>query len=141
MEIRLENIDSNRAKDLAAKTRWKPDNLQKVELYRKMMESGEWIDADSYYLFSQKHYVVPLIFTDKGELWEGKHRIFALAQTENKRFKFVCVHGWREENTGQKFITGKNKFCRWGYLFYAMQQLSLNGNEPTMLEDLDEIGS
>jgi hypothetical protein len=136
MEIRIEYISHEKAQELVEKSSFKPNDIEKVRLYKEIMEAGEWVNATEHCLFSKKHYAVPIIFTEDGILWEGKHRIHALAQSNVKGYKFVCIYGWDKTKATTEYQTGDNKFTRWGYLVYAMYQLSRNGNNPTELENL-----
>jgi hypothetical protein len=136
MEIRIEYITRDKARDMVAQSPYKPNDPGKVKHYAEVMNNGEWVDATAYHLFRNKHYVVPLIFTDEGFLWEGKHRIHALAESNAVGYRFVCVRGWDTTKATEEYQDGAKKFYRWGYLVYALHKLSGNGNEPTQLEDL-----
>jgi len=133
MEIKLEYISKEKAQDLVETAHAKPIDPTKTKVYTAIMNEGEWVNADQHHLFSKKHYAVPLIFTKDGRLWEGKHRIFALAESEAKGFKFVCVHGWDEKRATEEYQTGEMKYWRWGFLVNAMYKLAINGFETTQL--------
>jgi hypothetical protein len=136
MEISIEFISHEKAKDLVSKTPHRPISPEKVNLYKEMMNNNEWLNVQEYPLFRKQHYTIPIILDEDGILWEGKHRIFALAQSNALGYKFVVLRGWKKEKTTEEYQTGEKKFCRWGYLVYALNQLAGNGNEHTKLEDL-----
>jgi len=136
MEIRIENITRDKARDMVAKTPHKPTDPERVKHYKEVMNAGEWVDATAHHLFRNRHYAVPIIFTDEGLLWEGKHRINALAESNATGYKFVCVHGWDTAKATEEYQDGDKKFYRWGYLVYALHKLAGNGYEPTKLENI-----
>jgi hypothetical protein len=134
MEIRLEFISHDKAKKIVEDNLYEPINKEKVKHYTEVMNDGEWVNANEHHLFNKKHYTVPLIFTEDGHLWEGKHRIYALANSNASGYKFVCLYGWDKEKATREYQTGKMKCWRWGLLVYAMYQLASNNYEPTKIE-------
>lgn len=136
MEIRIEYINHEQAKEMVEKCPQEPNEPEKVKVYSELMNDGEWVNANEHHMFRKQHYCVPIIITEDDVLWEGKHRIFALAKSVSHGYRFVVIRGWSNEKATQEYQEGEKKFCRWGYLVYAMHKLSGNGNEPTKLEDL-----
>jgi hypothetical protein len=133
MEIRISFISNEKAKKLVEATPFKPIDDAKTQHYKNLMNEGEWVNANEHHLFNKKHYTVPLIFTEDGYLWEGKHRIYALAQSNASGYKFVCVYGWDKEKATEEYQTGDMRYWRWGFLVNAMYKLATNGYEPTEL--------
>jgi hypothetical protein len=133
MEIRLELITRDKAREMVAKSPHKPIEPEKVKHYTKLMNDGTWVNANEHHLFRQKHYTVPIIFTEDDILWEGKHRIHALAESNSAGYRFVTLRGWDKDKATEEYQTGDMKYWRWGFLVYAMHRLAGNGNEPTKL--------
>ena len=139
MEIKFKYISKEKAEEIVAQTPHEPTDTEKVKFYTELMNNGEWVNVNEYHLFNKKHYATPLIFTDEGFLWEGKHRIYALANSESAGYKFVCIYGWDRNKATEEYQTGKMRYFRWGYLVNALYKFSGHGYEPTEVEDIYEI--
>ncbi|HMP67344.1 MAG TPA: hypothetical protein PKA60_01170 [Candidatus Paceibacterota bacterium] len=71
-------------------------NKEKINGYRKLMESGKW---GLFYVRgtnSKKFINDPIIFLESGRLYEGKHRMLALAKTKDLEIDFWVLRDFGE---------------------------------------------
>ncbi len=138
MEIEIKTITPKEARQIIRRGMAAPHDMDRVVGFVDKMNSGEWKNVDETSAYKGYHYSVPLIFTDAGKLWEGKHRILSLALSECEGYKFACVTGWKAENATAEYINGNKRPDRWSFLFHAVRKLIENDGQKTNLDDLTE---
>lgn len=72
----------------------------KINIYRQAMITGEWKNVQEFleaWTFPESWSRTPLVFLKDGTLYEGKHRMAALATTDAPvSFDFLVITGWGE---------------------------------------------
>lgn len=96
MEIKAEKITSDQAKEIIKNSGLQNyGDTKKIQQYKKWMEEGRW--GLFYNRTSPKFINDPLIFFESGILFEGKHRVRALAKTEGLELDFWVLRNFGKE--------------------------------------------
>jgi len=69
----------------------------RVEQYRAMMLRGEWLGPVDYLNVNRgpmDYATTPIVFLDDGRLYEGKHRMAALATLPGLSLPMLVIRGW-----------------------------------------------
>lgn len=109
---------------------WIPRSTKKIDALRREMLEGRWCDLVN--IDKKVLYKEVMIFTDEGILWEGKHRMWALAMCKDTiTCQFAVILGWPKEKapmltpTGivynDDYGDGKKKMVRINYLKNAVK--------------------
>lgn len=122
MEIKIERISSKEARDIISRGMACPHDIERVMELKKKIENG-WEDVKERKEFKLRHYQTPIVFKENGKLWEGKHRILALALSNSEGIDLVCVRNWPDSMTSAEYINGDKKQIRHDILTELMKRL------------------